>query len=142
MSEVPKNIAQVFKNPYKASCDVFSCFQPAKWFIGRRDGPYNLCLNLCDKCLNDIISTIPAEMIQQNPPEGTVLVSAEYLEYLEGIERQRIDFAATKEGEPKTFCESKQGEFMCDYPGCGRTFASKNALIAHQRVHKKEGTND
>ncbi len=63
----PKNTAQVFPNPFPhAFCDVFSCRNPAKWFVGRPDAPLSTCMNLCDACLRSVLASIPAEMWPKN----------------------------------------------------------------------------
>lgn len=50
----------VLKGTY---CDIFNCRTTAKWFIGRMDGPLNLPMKLCDHHLQEIISTIPIDML-------------------------------------------------------------------------------
>ena len=55
-----KNKAQIFPQPYpSAPCDSFSCTSRATWFIGRPDGPLNICLKVCDNCLHTIAESLP-----------------------------------------------------------------------------------
>jgi len=122
----PKNKAQIFRNPYVVHCDMFNCRNRAEWFCGRPDGPLNLCMNLCDECLKSILRLLPVDLQEHVPrPEGTVLVSADYLDELE----QKVLLMA--ESEPD---QNEPEKFTC--PECGREFGTQQALIAHSRVHK------
>ena len=131
MPETPKNKAQIFPNPYTVSCDTFSCYKPAKYSVGRGDGPLNICQNLCDECAKDIMRYLPPELAELvPPPEGKVLVDAAELAEL----RQKVA-ELEAEPEPKDTPESTE-EFICNNPGCGRVFTTNQALIAHQRFCK------
>ncbi len=60
-----RNKAQIFPNPFHSvSCDVFNCYNRAKYFIGRPDGPLNLCLNLCEDCMKSVVASIPREFVE------------------------------------------------------------------------------
>ena len=63
----PVSVAQIHKFPFGLPCDTFSCVKPAKWQIGRPDGPLSVNHKLCDDCLRDILSNIPAELLPVAP---------------------------------------------------------------------------
>ena len=79
-----KSKPQIFPQAYPSvSCDTFGCYQRSKWSIGRPDAPLNLCINLCDKCMESVIGLIPDQLKEAFvPKEGTVLVDAEFLQGL------------------------------------------------------------
>lgn len=58
----PVSVAQIHKFPFGLSCDTFSCVKPAKWQIGRPDGPLSVNHKLCDDCARDVLSNIPEEL--------------------------------------------------------------------------------
>lgn len=80
-----KNTPQFFPQPFpSAPCDTFNCRNRAKWFIGRPDGPLNICLRLCDDCARVILLNLPAELrpvdvpVEQTvPPENTTSEQSE-----------------------------------------------------------------
>lgn len=65
--EMPRNVAQVFKHNYPVPCDTFSCSQRAEYMIGRKDAPLNTCMNLCEKCLKNIMKSL--DYLKQEKPE-------------------------------------------------------------------------
>jgi len=70
--KLPKNKAQIHPNPYPTvACDIFNCRNRAAWFIGRPDGPLNLCLNVCDDCLQDILASVPKQEQEEKQDEQT-----------------------------------------------------------------------
>jgi hypothetical protein len=54
--------ASIFKLRMTVPCNTFYCTKPAKWAIGREDGPISLAALFCDDCIKDIISSAPEEL--------------------------------------------------------------------------------
>lgn len=81
MSEYPKNLPQFFPQPYpSAPCDSFNCLSRAAYFIGKPEGPHNICHRLCPTCAESVVRSIPEELKRAFiPVEGTVLVTEEFL---------------------------------------------------------------
>ncbi len=112
---------QLFPNKGMALfCDTFSCFEPAKWFVGRPDGPYNLLANLCDNCKESLIRSI-------------------ILADRDGV-RRRIDDIESEEAliRDKEMYDGR--EFPCKI--CGEVFYSPTALATHTRVEHPKGKRD
>lgn len=66
MSDIPKNQAQFFSQPYpSAPCDIYACTNRAKYFIGRPDGPLNICLRLCPEHAAQLVANLPEELMQK-----------------------------------------------------------------------------
>ena len=63
----PVSVAQIHKFPFGLPCDTFSCVKPAKWQIGRPDGPLSVNHKLCDDCARDVLSNIPEELRTLEP---------------------------------------------------------------------------
>lgn len=112
---------QLFSNNGMALyCDTFSCFKPAKWFVGRPDGPNNLLANLCDDCKESLIKSI-------------------ILADRDGI-RQRIDNIESMEALERDKEMYGGKTFTCKI--CGEVFYSPTALATHTRVEHPKGKRD
>ncbi len=112
------DVTQLFSNGgMQTHCDTFSCFNQAKWFVGRPDGPYNLLANLCDECKNNLIKSI-IELEEEN-----------ILKILKEIETERITERDKREYGGKKFpCKE-----------CGEIFYSPVSLATHVKsAHPKE----
>ena len=71
-----KSQSQFFPQPYpSASCDSFNCLNRATYFVGKPDGPANICHRLCRECAESVIRSIPEELKHALPPEGMMLVN-------------------------------------------------------------------
>lgn len=147
MPDKPKDKPQIFSNPYTVSCDTFSCYKSARWSVGRPDGPLNICQNVCDECVKDIMRHLPAELLEFVPvPEGKVLVDeAELMELrqkaaeLDALDEEINQGVDAQAPAPEDKQAPESDSFVCDNPGCDRSFTSKQALIAHQRFCKGAG---
>ena len=123
--ETPKDKPHIFHNPYQAYCDTFNCTRQAKHFLGRPDGPLNICLNLCDECLTSVLEHMPDELkLRMTPPAGYVLVERDYYEELQTN-------AEAAQAEPE---QEDAPEFTCTE--CGKSYPTQQGLAAHMRVHK------
>lgn len=109
---------QLFSNKgMNTFCDTFSCFNQAKWFIGRPDGPYNLLTNLCDECKDSLIRSV------------IEIEKDKILEIMKAMEWEEITERDKKQYNGK--------EFPCKI--CGEVFYSPVTLATHTRAeHPKE----
>ena len=58
-----KNQTQFFPQPYpSAPCDSFNCLNRAVYFIGKPEGPANICHRLCRACAESVVRSIPEEL--------------------------------------------------------------------------------
>ena len=132
--ETPRDKPQIFHNPYQAYCDTFNCTRQAKHFIGRPDGPLNICLNLCDECLTSILQHIPDEMKQHiTPQDGYSLIKEESFDNMTTELMQLRNQIKELESEPESEPETTQ-QFTCTE--CGKSFATQQGLAAPSRTHK------
>lgn len=107
-----KHIPQFFPQPFpSAPCDTFNCRNRAAWFVGRPDGPLNICLRLCDDCAKAVLANLPAELTTTSQSEPI----------------PEVDESETQTEEPDLVVR-------CDT--CGREFTGPTArfkLSAHKR---------
>ena len=101
-------------------CDGYSCFNVAKWFVGKKDGPLFLMLRLCDDCKESLVDSII------NLDRDGLKKRIEEIEEMENEEKRKEKF----DGK----------EYVCKH--CGEVFSSPGKLGAHIKIHKKEGDQD
>lgn len=106
---IPKDKAQIFECPYAIPCDTFNCYRTAKYFIGRPDGPLNLCIKLCEECAASVLQSAVLE-------EGA---EEEVTEVAEEVTEEVIEDAAS------------DATYTC--PHCGEKFPTPQALAVHVR---------
>ncbi len=98
-------------------CETYLCNQPAQYFIGPKDGPLMLKMNLCKDCKQSVL-------------DGLIKEDEEYvLERVKQI-KEETSIAGAKE---------RYGgkEFPCDK--CGEIFYSPPMLASHVKKAHKAG---
>lgn len=90
MSNMDKSQAQFFPQPYpSAPCDSFNCLNRAVYFIGKPEGPANICHRLCQDCAESVVRSTPGELKHalppMQPPKGMMLVDAK--EFTESMDK-------------------------------------------------------
>lgn len=63
MGEVPSSHCQLIPQSSMVFCENFNCRNRAAYSIGKKDGPMSLHLNLCSDCVNQLIESIPKELL-------------------------------------------------------------------------------
>ena len=103
-----KSQAQFFPQPYpSAPCDSFNCLNRAVYFIGKPEGPANICHRLCRSCAESVVRSIPAELKHAIvPPEGFARLEAK-----EGkpVEAKSAN-GGNKKGEQPESTQAAQGK--------------------------------
>lgn len=53
---------KLFPCGFDIPCQVYACSRPARWYLGRDDGPVSLCMTLCDTCARELVDNLPAKL--------------------------------------------------------------------------------
>lgn len=107
----------------------------------------------CFKCGNEFMSSKEHDEVCPRckaglpPIEDPEMPSIHELEKRHRMEEDGyVDTGKEEEGNetpeaspPEQKQPAEAGPFVCDHPGCGRSFKSQAALYAHSRVHKRKG---
>ena len=86
-----KSQAQAFPTSVKASCDIYRCYKPAAYMIGRPDGPRELCLNVCEGHFRELQDSMA--------PDPVVVLEGDILERLDTIEETSQGWHRFPDGE-------------------------------------------
>lgn len=106
-----------------AYCDSYNCSRKAAWSVGKVEGPKTIRHNLCEKCVEQLIGSIPGDLkIYLGEPAATpeIITPTTPTEYK----------ADVKPAESKIFTCS----------ACGEVFYSKGSRDRHRRTCKGEAT--
>jgi len=112
----------LFPCAFDVPCDAFACSKPARWFVGRHDGPLNLCFKLCQDCAASLVANIPQELL----PQTTVSESSNEVPNQEQAE-EAVQVEAQEEA-------AGLRNYIC--LKCGKAYASPQRLAAHMRACK------
>ncbi len=158
--KVPKDKAQIYPQPFpNVYCETFTCTRPAVYIIGRPDAPLSLGHRLCRECLENVVRSIPEDMLGCVPAKAIEHLSAgvildgvkairesglmsdeEIMGYLgpdfgaEEFKGEEVSEPASSEPSPKP---ASLPEHTCNR--CDKPFGSRNALLGHLRHCNKEG---
>ena len=77
--KVRRDQAQIFPCEFPVRCQVFCCEKNmGSWYIGRPDGPLNLCLVICDNCLKTILKSASDKLVEEVFADKIVLKEKGY----------------------------------------------------------------
>lgn len=89
--------ATIFKTTFDIPCEIYGCNTRARYAIGNQQGPPNVYINVCPKCMESIIKSVPQELLPENEEQEKEL--EDYKEKI--IKLEAIYEATVKEHESK-----------------------------------------
>ena len=132
--KVMRDKPQIISNSYGTFCDTFNCTNPATYLIGRPDGPLDLCYQVCDKCLADILQSIsirPDVMLYTYGIVTEVIDDPDIPKIKDPDDPNAVNFAyrANNAVDITTGATTNATAYLC--PICKAEFATQRALQVH-----------
>ena len=107
--------ATIFKTTFDIPCDIYGCNTRAVYAIGNKEGPPNMYVNVCKKCMDAIVRSSPQELLPENEDQKKEIEA--YQEQLDDRENEIKQLETKLEGQgaavkelTKLLDEKKEGK--------------------------------